>query len=91
MSSFIGVQIFPREDLAVIPAAMDFLLGLEDGKNPYIKAVSKLAKAFALISSVDKAIAIPDEVGFFRAIKLAFIKHTTRNNRSAEDLDIVGE
>lgn len=45
------------ERLAVIPAAMDFVLGLEDGNNRYIKAVSELGKAFALVSSMDEAIA----------------------------------
>ncbi len=77
----------PSERLAVIPAAMDFVLGLEDGKNRYVKAVSELSKAFALVSSMDEAIAIRDEVGFFQAIKVALGKHTTRDNRSAEDLD----
>jgi type I restriction enzyme R subunit len=66
---------------------MDFVLGLEDGKNRYIKAVSELGKAFALVSSMDEAIAIRDEVGFFQAIKVALSKHTTRDNRSPEDLD----
>jgi type I restriction enzyme, R subunit len=77
----------PSERLAVIPAAMDFVLGLEDGKNRYVKAVSELGKAFALVSSMDEAIAIRDEVGFFQAIKVAIGKHTTRDNRSADDLD----
>jgi type I restriction enzyme R subunit len=77
----------PRERLAVIPAAMDFILGLEDGKNRYVKAVSELGKAFALVSSMDEAIAIRDKVGFFQAIKVAIGKHTTRDNRSADDLD----
>jgi type I restriction enzyme, R subunit len=36
---------------------------------------------------MDEAIAIRDEVGFFQAIKVAIAKHTTRDNRSAEDLD----
>ncbi|MGL6341890.1 MAG: type I restriction enzyme endonuclease domain-containing protein, partial [Waterburya sp.] len=77
----------PSERLAVIPAAMDFVLGLEDGKNRYIKAVGELSKAFALVSSLDEAIAIRDEVGFFQAIKVAIGKHTTRDNKSADDLD----
>ncbi|MEY2832176.1 MAG: hypothetical protein RLZZ574_1434, partial [Cyanobacteriota bacterium] len=77
----------PSERLAVIPATMDFILGLEDGKNRYIKAVSELSKAFALVSSMDEAIAIRDEVGFFQAIKVAIGKHTIRENKSAEDLD----
>ncbi len=77
----------PSDRLAVIPAAMDFVLSLSDGKNRYIKAVSELGKAFALVSSIDEAIAIRDQVGFFQAIKVALSKHTTRDHRSSEDLD----
>ena len=77
----------PSDRLAVIPAAMDFVLSLSDGKNRYIKAVSELGKAFALVSSIDEAIAIRDQVGFFQAIKIALSKHTTRDYRSTEDLD----
>jgi type I restriction enzyme R subunit len=77
----------PSERLAVIPAAMDFVLGLEEDKSRYVKAVSELSKAFALVSSMDEAIAIRDEVGFFQAIKVAIGKHTTRDNKSAEDLN----
>lgn len=77
----------PSVRLSVIPAAIDYILELEDGKARYIKAVSELSKAFALLSSLDEAIAIRDEVGFFQAIKVAFTKHTPRDNRNAEDLD----
>jgi type I restriction enzyme, R subunit len=77
----------PTERVSVIPAALDFILGLEDGKERYVKAVIELNKAFALISSTDEAIEIRDEVGFFQAIKVALVKHSTHNDRSPEDLD----
>ncbi|MBE9040102.1 DUF3387 domain-containing protein, partial [Oscillatoriales cyanobacterium LEGE 11467] len=75
------------ERVSMIPAAMDFILGLEDGKKRYVKAVTELGKAYALVSSTDEAAAIRDEVGFFQAIKVALDKHTPRDNRSPEDLD----
>jgi len=77
----------PTERLSVIPAAMNHILELEDGKQRYIKAVTELSKAFALVSSLDKAIAIRDEVSFFQAIKAAMVKHTTTGGKSPEDLD----
>lgn len=73
--------------VSIIPAAMDHILGLEDGQQQFIKAVNKLAKAFALCSSSDEAIAIRDEVGLFQAIRAAFVKHTTASGNSPEDLD----
>jgi type I restriction enzyme R subunit len=77
----------PTERLSVIPAAMNHILELEDGKQRYIKAVTELSKAFALVSSLDEAIAIRDEVSFFQAIKAAMVKHTTTGGKSPEDLD----
>ncbi len=79
----------PAERLNTIPAALDHILGIEDGKTRYLKAVTELSKAFALVSSTDEAIKIRDEVGFFQAIKAAMIKHTTTNNgKSPEDIDL---
>jgi len=77
----------PTERLSVIPAAMNHILELEDGKQRYIKAVTGLSKAFALVSSLDEAIAIRDEVSFFQAIKAAMVKHTTTGGKNPEDLD----
>ena len=77
----------PRERLAIIPASMDYILGLEDGKKRYLKAVTELSKAFALCSSLDEAIAIRDEVGFFQGIKVAIVKHTVTDRKDAVDLD----
>ncbi|MBD2341444.1 type I restriction endonuclease subunit R [Calothrix sp. FACHB-156] len=73
--------------VSIIPAAMDCILGLEDGQQRFIKAVNELAKAFALCSSSDEAMAIRDEVGLFQAIRAAFLKHTTASGNSPEDLD----
>ncbi|MGB7444179.1 MAG: type I restriction enzyme endonuclease domain-containing protein, partial [Coleofasciculaceae cyanobacterium] len=77
----------PGERLSVIPAAVNHILELEDGKQRYLKAVTELSKAFALVSSLDEAIVIRDEVGFFQAIKAALVKHTTTGGKSPEDLD----
>ena len=77
----------PKERVSLIPAAMDHILGLEDGKKRYVDAVTELGKAFALVSSTDEGIAIRDEVGFFQAIKVAMVKYTTTEGKSPDDLD----
>ncbi|GFE68999.1 type I restriction endonuclease subunit R [Chroococcus sp. FPU101] len=77
----------PSERLNIIPAALDHILRLEDGKERYIKAVTELSQAFALVSSTDKAIALRDEVGFFQGIKAAMVKHTTTSGKSPSDID----
>ncbi|WP_013320837.1 type I restriction endonuclease subunit R [Gloeothece verrucosa] len=78
----------PAQRLNTIPAALDHILGIEDGKERYVKGVTELSKAFALVSSTDEAIAIRDEVGFFQAIKAAMVKHTTTHGgKSPEEID----
>ena len=79
----------PSQRVSLIPEAMDLILGLEDGKQRYLKAVTELNRAFALVSSLDEAIAVRDEAGFFQAIKVAIAKHTISDNKSPEDLDAV--
>jgi type I site-specific restriction-modification system R (restriction) subunit len=77
----------PTERVSIIPAALNHILGIEDGKQRYIKAVVELSQAFALVSSTDEAIKIRDEVGFFQAIKAAMVKHTIVDGKSSENID----
>jgi type I restriction enzyme R subunit len=57
---------------AVAGKAMDFILGLKDGKKRYMQAVSELSRAFALSVPSDEAMAICDEMAFFQTVR-AFI------------------
>ncbi|NER30503.1 MAG: type I restriction endonuclease subunit R [Symploca sp. SIO1C4] len=77
----------PSERLSIIPAAINHILELENGKQRYLKAVTQLSKAFALTSSLDNAIAIRDEVGFFQVIKESITKHTTTGGKSPDHLN----
>ncbi len=79
----------PVQDRMVgIADAMEFVLGLEDGKKRYLDAVTSLSKAFALAVPNDKAIAIRDEVGLFQAIRSGLVKATvTAGERSSEDVE----
>lgn len=77
----------PSERLSVITEAMNHILGLENGKARYLKGITELSKAYALVSSLDEAIAVRDEVGFFQGIKAALIKYTVSDSKSPRELD----
>lgn len=77
----------PAERLSVMPAAMNHILAQPEGEQRFIKAVTDLAKAFALAVPHEAALFIRDEVGFFQALKAAFVKHTVVGSMSQEDLD----
>jgi len=63
-----------RQKLTIILEAQEHILGLEDGKNRYIKQVSLLSQAFALSVPNLKAMEIKNEVGFFQAVKARLTK-----------------
>jgi type I restriction enzyme R subunit len=65
-----------KERLMIIEKAMDHILGLDDGKKRYIKYVTELTKAFALVVPNPAALAIRDDVGFYQAVRSALIKNT---------------
>ncbi len=77
----------PSERLAVMPAAMEHILTLEDGKKRYLQAVTELSKAFVLAVPHEEAIKRRDEVGFFQAIRAAFVKATPTEGKTHEELD----
>src|SRR5258706_1874189 len=66
----------PAQRLAVIPAAMEHILTLEDGKKRSMQHVVELSKAFALAVPHPRALAIRDEVGFFQAVRAPFPRPT---------------
>jgi len=74
--------------MAGVTQAMEFVLGLDDGKARYVKAVGDLSKAFALAVPHEKAMAIRDEVGLFQEIRSALVKVTTsESERSPDDIE----
>lgn len=68
-----------------ISAATDFILGLDDGKKRYLKAISELSKAFSLAVPHDKAIEIRDEVGFFQIVRGAILKMEPREGGPTDE------
>jgi len=71
-----------------IADAMEFILGQEDGKKRYLRAVAALSKAFALAVPHDEALVIRDEVGLFQEIRAALIKATvSQGERTPEEIE----
>ena len=73
-------RLFFTEDtkvrLSVIEKAMDHILSQDEGKERYIRNVTELTKAFALVVPDPSALRIRDDVGFFQAVRSALIKNT---------------
>ncbi|HEV7348340.1 type I restriction endonuclease subunit R [Telluribacter sp.] len=65
-----------QEKLSIILQAEEHILGLEDGKNRFIKEVTLLGQAFALSVPHEQAMAIKDEVAFHQAISARLNKFT---------------
>ncbi len=62
------------QKLAIILAAEEHILGLEDGKKRYINEVTALSKAFAIAIPHEQAVDVKDEVAFFQAVKARLAK-----------------
>ena len=62
------------QKLAIILAAEEHILGLDNGKKRFIDEVSKLSQAFAIAIPHERALDARDEVGFFQAIKARLVK-----------------
>ena len=60
--------------LDILRDAVEYVLGLEDGKRRFIKHVTELSKAFALAIPHEKALEIKDHVAFFQAVKSRIVK-----------------
>jgi type I restriction enzyme R subunit len=78
----------PARRMSGIAQAMEFVLGMEDGKKRYLQAVAALSKAFALAVPHERAMAIRDEVGLFQEIRVALVKvAASEAERSPEDVE----
>ena len=77
-----------REKLSIILQAEEHILGLQDGKERFIREVTLLSQAFALTIPHEKAMAIKDEVAFFQAVKARLVKfERTGTGRSDAEIE----
>ena len=77
------------ERLGIIKAALNFILGVEDGQKRLVQHVAELSKAFALAVPHEDAIAVRDEVGFLQAVKAALVKRSPKEPKlTAEQMEL---
>lgn len=74
--------------MAGLNRGADFILGLDDGKNRYLRGCQRLSAAYSLASTSDFARAVGDEVAFFKAVRATIVKASPSTGQSLEDLDI---
>jgi len=77
----------PEERLALLPAAQEYILAQENGKERLLKAVAELSKAFALAVPHEEALRIRDDVGFFQAVRSVLAKGSPGKRKAEEELD----
>ena len=75
------------ERLDLLAAAQERVLAREDGKRRFADAARKLSLAYAVAAPGREALAIRDDVGFFRALRAVLLKREGGGARTAEDID----
>lgn len=78
------------EKTNIISAAMNFILGIEKGKERYLKSVTELSYAFSLAVPSAEALAIRDELAFFQMVRALIVKFQSNGGSggpSDEDYD----
>ncbi|MGH8512378.1 MAG: type I restriction endonuclease subunit R, partial [Gammaproteobacteria bacterium] len=77
----------PQARLALLPAAQEHILSLDDGKKRLLRAVTELSQAFALAVPHEEAVRIRDEVGFFQAVRSVLAKGTPGERKPDDELE----
>lgn len=78
-----------KDKLSLILRAEDFILGVGDGKNRYVREVSLLGQAYALAKPDPATFENADEIAFFQAVKARLTKFETGGNGKDESYDSV--
>lgn len=84
-SSYFGNSSADRT--RILTEAINFVLGLEDGKKRYMQIVTELSHAFSLSVPHERAIQIRDEVAFFQTVKVGILKLEDRGRGGPTDED----
>jgi type I restriction enzyme, R subunit len=77
----------PKEKLYFPIQCANYILGLENGKDRFVNAVTELTKSFAISVPHPYTIDIRDEVGLFQAIKARIVK-VTQSGKGKSDEEI---
>jgi type I restriction enzyme R subunit len=86
-SAFFSSEV--RNKLSLILQAEEFILGVEDGKNRYIREVSLLGQAYALAKPDPATFENAEEIAFFQAVKARLTKFETGGTDGGENYDSV--
>ena len=73
--------------LALLPAAQEHILSLDDGKSRLLRSVTDLSRAFALAVPHEEALRIRDDVGFFQAVRAVLAKGASGERKTDEELE----
>ena len=76
---------FRTRAFARMPAVMDHITGLEDGKQRFADSVLAATKAFALCCTLPGALAHRDELAFLQAVKAALSKYGTSARKLSDE------
>lgn len=63
-----------KEKLSIILQAEEHILGLQEGKDRFVREVTLLSQAFALTISDEQAMKIKEDVAFFQAVRARLVK-----------------
>ncbi|MBL7864483.1 MAG: type I restriction endonuclease subunit R [Cyclobacteriaceae bacterium] len=81
-------KMTPKEKLYFPIRAANYILGLENGKERYVNAVTALSKSFAISVPHPSTEEIRDDVGLFQAIKARIVKVSEGSKtRTDEEID----
>lgn len=86
-SSFFSGAV--KDKLSLILQAEDFVLGVDDGKNRYVREVSLLGQAYALAKPDSATFEHAEEIAFFQAVKARLTKFETVGTDRDESYDSV--
>lgn len=86
-SPFFSSEI--KDKLSLILKAEDFILGVDDGKNRYVREVALLGQAYALAKPDPATFDNAEEIAFFQAVKARLTKFETGGAERDESYDSV--
>ena len=78
-----------KDKLSLILQAQDFILGVYEGKNRYVREVTLLGQAYALAKPDPATFTNAEEIAFLQAIKARLIKFETGGTGKGDSYDSV--
>jgi type I restriction enzyme R subunit len=77
-----------RAKMQIILQAEEHILGLQDGKNRFVREVTALSQAFALSMPHEQAVEVTEEVAFFQAVKARLVKFEATRSGGKSDVEV---